>query len=167
VLGGSGHIAGIVNPPAAKKSHHSTNQETPQTPELWLENAKQHAGSWWDYWQAWMQRQNGEERVQARVPGGRELRVIEDEPGSYAMLRSALSLRDKSLTRNVGANVAILVQKGWSGGDRGTGFVSHGREDGCSVLGPIASSSTMIDSTDRVPMWPARVRTLRCSATTW
>jgi len=41
VLGGSGHIAGIVNPPAAKKSHYWTNQETPPTPELWLENAKQ------------------------------------------------------------------------------------------------------------------------------
>jgi len=99
VLGGSGHIAGIVNPPAAKKSHYWTNQETPPTPELWLENAKQHAGSWWDDWQAWMERQNAGEKAPARVPGGRELKVIEDAPGSYAMLRSGPSLRNRGLTQ--------------------------------------------------------------------
>ena len=87
VLGGSGHIAGIVNPPAAKKSHYWTNQETPLTPELWLESAEQHAGSWWDDWQAWMERQTAGEKVSARAPGEFELKVIEDAPGSYAMLR--------------------------------------------------------------------------------
>ncbi len=88
VLGGSGHIAGIVNPPAAKKYHYWTNESLPEAPEDWFETATQRPGSWWDDWQAWMDAQNaGEAKVPARVPGDRGLRVLEDAPGSYAMLR--------------------------------------------------------------------------------
>jgi len=86
VLGGSGHIAGIVNPPAAKRYYYLTNEAMPTTPEQWLEGAERHEGSWWEDWQAWMERQNAGEKVPARVPGERELKVIEDAPGSYAML---------------------------------------------------------------------------------
>jgi polyhydroxyalkanoate synthase len=88
VLGGSGHIAGIVNPPAAKKYHYWTNDDLPATAEQWFSAAKQIPGSWWDDWQAWMEQQNaGQPKVPARVPGDRELKVLEDAPGSYAMLR--------------------------------------------------------------------------------
>jgi polyhydroxyalkanoate synthase len=87
VLGGSGHIAGIVNPPAAKKYHYWTNEALPETAEAWLEGATQHPGSWWLDWQAWMDARNGAERVPARIPGDRALTVLEDAPGSYAMLR--------------------------------------------------------------------------------
>jgi poly[(R)-3-hydroxyalkanoate] polymerase subunit PhaC len=87
VLGGSGHVAGIVNPPAAKRYYYWTNEAMPATPEQWFEGAEQHVGSWWGDWQAWMERQNAGEKVPARVPGERELKVIEDAPGSYAMLR--------------------------------------------------------------------------------
>src|SRR5690606_21621886 len=88
VLGGSGHIAGIVNPPAAKKYHYWTNDKLADTPEEWFEGATQHPGSWWDDWKAWIEEQNkGEAKVPARKPGDRELPVLEDAPGSYAMLR--------------------------------------------------------------------------------
>jgi polyhydroxyalkanoate synthase len=83
VLGGSGHIAGIVNPPAAKKYQFWTNEAMPETAEKWLETATQTPGSWWDDWQAWMDKQNAGEKVPARVPQ----QPLEDAPGSYAMLR--------------------------------------------------------------------------------
>jgi polyhydroxyalkanoate synthase len=87
VLGGSGHIAGIVNPPSAKKYQYWSNDAFPSTAEEWLETAIQKPGSWWEDWQQWMDRQNGDDKVPARAPGDRELKVIEDAPGSYASLR--------------------------------------------------------------------------------
>src|SRR5438128_2655372 len=87
VLGGSGHIAGIVNPPAAKKYHYWTNDNFPPTPEEWLAGATQRPGSWWDDWRTWVDRMNRAEKVSARAPGDGKLKPIEDAPGSYAMLR--------------------------------------------------------------------------------
>ena len=90
VLGGSGHIAGIVNPPAAKKYHYWTNDALPETPEDWFATATQHPGSWWDDWQAWADNLNaGEPKVPARTPGDGGLKPLEDAPGSYAMMRLA------------------------------------------------------------------------------
>jgi polyhydroxyalkanoate synthase len=83
VLGGSGHIAGIVNPPAAKKYHYWTNDARPETAEEWFQTATQHPGSWWEDWQAWMDARNGGEKVAARIPQN----PLEDAPGSYVMLR--------------------------------------------------------------------------------
>jgi polyhydroxyalkanoate synthase len=83
VLGGSGHIAGIVNPPAAKKYHYWTNDTLPQTAEEWFASAKQTPGSWWEDWQRWIDELNGGEKVPARIPSN----AIEDAPGSYAMMR--------------------------------------------------------------------------------
>ena len=88
VLGGSGHIAGIVNPPAAKKYHYWTNEAFPATPEAWFETATQHPGSWWEDWQAWIDRQNAAE---PKVPARKPQNVLEDAPGSYAMMRIAKS----------------------------------------------------------------------------
>jgi polyhydroxyalkanoate synthase len=86
VLGGSGHIAGIVNPPAAKKYHYWVNDALPDTAEAWFAGAQQHPGSWWDDWQRWIDQQNaGEPKVPARVLGN----TLEDAPGSYAMQRIA------------------------------------------------------------------------------
>jgi polyhydroxyalkanoate synthase len=79
VLGGSGHIAGIVNPPAAKKYHYWTNDALADTPDAWFEGATQHPGSWWGDWQRWMEQQNGGDKVPARIPS----KAIEDAPGSY------------------------------------------------------------------------------------
>ncbi len=94
VLGGSGHIAGIVNPPAAKKYHYWTNDSLPETPEAWFEGATQHPGSWWEDWQAWIARLNADApRVAARVPGEGDLKGLEDAPGSYAMTRLPAKLK--------------------------------------------------------------------------
>ncbi len=83
VLGGSGHIAGIVNPPAAKKYHYWTNEANPPSADVWFATATQHPGSWWEDWQRWIDTRNGPDRVAARKPQD----AIEDAPGSYAMLR--------------------------------------------------------------------------------
>jgi len=87
VLGGAGHIAGIVNPPAAKKYCYWINPELAEKPEAWLEAAKRHEGSWWNDWQAWMDKNNAGVKVAARVPGDGGLEVIEDAPGAYVSLR--------------------------------------------------------------------------------
>jgi polyhydroxyalkanoate synthase len=86
VLGGSGHIAGIINPPAANKYGYSTNETLAADPDSWLEGAKQHAGSWWTDWARWIEKHAGGD-VPARVPGSGKLKAIEDAPGSYVTTR--------------------------------------------------------------------------------
>ena len=87
VLGGSGHIAGVVNPPAANKYCFWTNDAMPETPEAWQASAERHEGSWWPDWQAWISTVNGDARVPARIPGEGGLPAIEDAPGSYVKFR--------------------------------------------------------------------------------
>jgi polyhydroxyalkanoate synthase len=87
VLGGSGHIAGIVNPPSAAKYGYWTNGVLAETPEAWQAKAQYQEGSWWTDWQAWIDRLNGAQRVPARIPGEGKLKVIEDAPGAYAGIR--------------------------------------------------------------------------------
>jgi polyhydroxyalkanoate synthase len=86
VLGGSGHIAGIVNPPAASKYSYWTNPKLPDDPEKWLKGASQHPGSWWPDWAGWVA-QHGGGKVAARIPGKGKLKAIEDAPGSYVRMR--------------------------------------------------------------------------------
>jgi polyhydroxyalkanoate synthase len=95
VLGGSGHIAGIVNPPAANKYGHWINpaKALPETAEQWFAGAEQHPGSWWTDWQAWLMAQN-DATVPPRDPAKGKLKVLEDAPGSYAKLR--LDLKQKA-----------------------------------------------------------------------
>jgi polyhydroxyalkanoate synthase subunit PhaC len=95
VLGGSGHIAGIVNPPAAKKYHYWTHDALPDSPEDWFKGATQHAGSWWEDWQRWIEPHGGG-KTPARTPGDGALRVIEDAPGSYAVMRIARKSASKA-----------------------------------------------------------------------
>jgi polyhydroxyalkanoate synthase len=87
VLSGSGHIAGMVNPPAANKYGFWTNEKLPATPDAWFASAKQHEGSWWPNWRQWVTPHLGRE-VPARVPGKGKLKVIEAAPGSYARIRA-------------------------------------------------------------------------------
>lgn len=86
VLGGSGHIAGIVNPPAAAKYNYWTHDALPESADQWLADADRHDGSWWNDWAAWIHRFSGGQ-VSARLPGDGALAVIEDAPGRYAKLR--------------------------------------------------------------------------------
>jgi len=87
VLGGSGHIAGIVNPPSAGKYGYWTNDAMPAEPEAWQKAATANEGSWWNDWQSWVADLNGDDRVPARTPGDGKLAVIEDAPGSYVNIR--------------------------------------------------------------------------------
>ena len=87
VLAGSGHIAGVVNPPASGKYGYWTNPELPADPDVWLEGATHHEGSWWNDWAAWNARHAGE-MVPARRPGDGKLKPIEDAPGSYVRIRA-------------------------------------------------------------------------------
>jgi polyhydroxyalkanoate synthase len=87
VLAGSGHIAGVVNPPSAEKYGYWTNPALPPDPKDWLEGGEQHAGSWWPHWRDWNAPLSGK-KVAARVPGDGELTPIEDAPGSYVRTRA-------------------------------------------------------------------------------
>jgi len=83
LLGGSGHNAGVINPPAANKHGYWTNEEMPESAEEWLVTATRHEGSWWPEWQAWLVRDGGGAKVKARTPK----REIEPAPGSYVRMR--------------------------------------------------------------------------------
>jgi polyhydroxyalkanoate synthase len=92
VLSGSGHIAGVVNAPAAKKYGYWTDDKSPtvkkpQTPEAWLAGATEHPGSWWTDWEGWLRPQSGGD-VPARQPGDGKLKVIENAPGRYVKTRA-------------------------------------------------------------------------------
>jgi len=86
ILSQSGHIAGIVNPPAKKKYGHYTN-EAPMK-ELpagkWREGAAFHEGSWWPRWAEWLSRRSGKQ-VPARVPGEAGRKALCDAPGTYVL----------------------------------------------------------------------------------
>jgi polyhydroxyalkanoate synthase len=90
MLAGSGHIAGVVNPPAAKKYQHWLNetQSNPPTLAEWQAGATEFPGSWWHDWDKWLSAQSGP-RIPARVPGDGKLTPIEDAPGSYVKMRIA------------------------------------------------------------------------------
>jgi polyhydroxyalkanoate synthase len=87
VVAGSGHIAGVVNPPAAGKYGYWLNDELPADPDAWLAGARHHDGSWWADWARWNASYAGEP-VPAREPGGGELGALEDAPGSYVKVRA-------------------------------------------------------------------------------
>jgi polyhydroxyalkanoate synthase len=86
-LAGSGHIAGVINPPAANKYQHWTNDALPPTLEEWMAGARESPGSWWTHWAAWLKARSGGE-VDARDPAAGPLRPLEDAPGSFVKVRS-------------------------------------------------------------------------------
>jgi polyhydroxyalkanoate synthase subunit PhaC len=88
VLSGSGHIAGVVNPPSSGKYQFWTNDNTGDlTLEKWLKGAQEHKGSWWPHWREWLGSIDAEE-VPARAVGTDTLPAIEDAPGSYVRVRA-------------------------------------------------------------------------------
>jgi polyhydroxyalkanoate synthase subunit PhaC len=88
VLAGSGHIAGVVNPPAKAKYQYWTGGKAGTgTLEAWLKTATEHPGSWWPDWFAWIKQQDATE-VPAREPGGGKLKPIEPAPGSYVKMKA-------------------------------------------------------------------------------
>jgi len=87
VVSGSGHIAGVVSPPARKRYQYWTSGPPTGELETWLETVEEHPGSWWPDWQAWIEAQD-RTQVPARAIGGGQLTAIEDAPGSYVQVKS-------------------------------------------------------------------------------
>ena len=87
ILGGSGHIAGIVNPPAANKYNYRVSNELPESADTWLANTQVNAGSWWPEWDSWVRALANNEQVDARQPGAGKLAAIENAPGTYVKCR--------------------------------------------------------------------------------
>jgi polyhydroxyalkanoate synthase subunit PhaC len=88
VLGASGHIAGVINPPVANKYGYWTNPRLPKDPQKWFEGAAWHEGSWWPDWAEWLARKGGP-KAPARQPGEGKLTPLEDAPGSYVRARAS------------------------------------------------------------------------------
>lgn len=92
VLAASGHIAGVVNPPAKKKYSHwvsdiRSGESLPRSPEAWLKNARECKGSWWPDWLKWHKRFAGS-KVPARKIGGGKIKPLMDAPGTYVKVMS-------------------------------------------------------------------------------
>lgn len=87
VLGESGHIAGVINPPAKQKYGYWANADKVADPAVWLEGARHHKGSWWPDWGRWLNRFAGG-KVATRKPGTGKLPAIESAPGSYVLMRN-------------------------------------------------------------------------------
>lgn len=82
VLGGSGHNAGVINPPAANKHGYWTSDAKPDGAKDWLAGATRHEGSWWPSWDAWLATHGSSQRVPGRTPAD----AIEPAPGSYVSI---------------------------------------------------------------------------------
>jgi polyhydroxyalkanoate synthase len=88
LLGGSGHNAGVINPPSANRHGYWVNAAMPATAEQWLEGAERREGSWWPHWQARLSKDGQADKVEARVPGDGKLEALEPAPGSYVRNRA-------------------------------------------------------------------------------
>jgi polyhydroxyalkanoate synthase len=87
LLGGSGHNAGVINPPSANRHGYWVNSAMPETAEEWLEGAERREGSWWPHWQGRLSEGGKAAKVKARVPGEGKLKALEPAPGSYVRNR--------------------------------------------------------------------------------
>ena len=87
ILAGSGHIAGVINPPAANKYQYWTSEKKAADFDAWLPTAKEHPGSWWTDWDKWLAKLSGEQ-VPARAPGDGKLKPLGDAPGTYVKVKA-------------------------------------------------------------------------------
>jgi polyhydroxyalkanoate synthase len=87
MMAGSGHIAGVINHPDARKYQHWTNPALPASVEEWIAGAGEHPGSWWPNWAGWLAAKSGP-MVPARDPTKGPLKPIEDAPGDFVKVRS-------------------------------------------------------------------------------
>jgi polyhydroxyalkanoate synthase len=86
VLGASGHIAGVINPPAKKRRNFWTN-ELADDPDDWLAGGRTQPGSWWPHWAAWLDDYTGGLRAAPKAPGSDKHRPLSPAPGSYVIER--------------------------------------------------------------------------------
>jgi polyhydroxyalkanoate synthase len=89
VMGASGHIAGVINPPAKKKRSHWTGPATyPANPKQWLDKATEHPGSWWSDWSEWLAEYAGKRVAAPRAPGNKTYKPTEPAPGRYVKAKA-------------------------------------------------------------------------------
>jgi polyhydroxyalkanoate synthase len=88
VLGASGHIAGVINPPAKGKRSYWTNDKLPAQPEAWFDSATEHPGSWWTDWTNWLKPHGGKLVPAPKAPGSRKYKPIEPAPGRYVKAKA-------------------------------------------------------------------------------
>ena len=88
VLGASGHIAGVVNPPAQQRRNYWSNPHIPARSGDWLEHAKSHSGSWWPDWGAWLSPHGGAMRRPRGTQGSVRFPPLEPAPGRYVLEKS-------------------------------------------------------------------------------
>ncbi|WP_304304475.1 alpha/beta fold hydrolase, partial [Pseudacidovorax intermedius] len=91
VMGASGHIAGVINPPAKKKRSHWLREDDrfPPTHAEWLEGATEYPGSWWTDWDAWLKRHAGKQIAAPKAYGnGAAYKAIEPAPGRYVKAKA-------------------------------------------------------------------------------
>ncbi|NEX59807.1 class I poly(R)-hydroxyalkanoic acid synthase [Noviherbaspirillum sp. 17J57-3] len=88
VLGASGHIAGVINPPAAKKRSYWTNDAPAKTAEEWFAGATENPGSWWPEWSAFLAKNGGKKVPAPKKPGSAKYKPIEPAPGRYVKVKA-------------------------------------------------------------------------------
>ena len=88
VLGASGHIAGVINPPAKGKRSHWTGERLPASADDWFAASTEQPGSWWPEWSAWLKPLAGKQVPAPKAPGNRQFRAIEPAPGRYVKVKA-------------------------------------------------------------------------------